>query len=203
MHLFLIGPLGSGKSSVARQAARWLDRPLIAVDDEVQRTAGQTIAEIFQMRGEADFRDLEAKTLAQAVCSPAAVLDLGGGAILSESNRHLIRQTGKAVWLFADPAILWERVNSDPRSVMTRPPLLRSSGQLRREITNLTCEANDALIAGPEPEGLAELRQVVLQREAIYAACADYEIDTGALSVEEIARRVVAWFSSVDKRSIR
>ena len=185
MHLYLIGPRGSGKSTVARQVARRLDRPLWSTDEAIQTTAGKTITELFQSPGEAGFRDLESEALANTANSPAAVIDLGGGAILRESNRCLIREAGKAVWLFAEAEILWRRICDDPRSTQTRPPLKAQSAE--------TLASN----------GLVEIRLLVRERESFYEACADYEIDTGSLSVDEVARRIVAWFDTVDKSRSR
>ncbi len=185
MHLYLIGPRGSGKSTVARQVARRLDRPLWANDEAIQVATGKTITELFQTRGEAGFRELESESLANAANSPAAVVDLGGGAVLRESNRSLIRGTGKAVWLFAEAEILWRRICDDPRSTHTRPPLKAQSAE--------TLASDD----------LDEIRQLVRERESFYEVCADYEIDTGSLSVDEVARRIVAWFDTVDKLTSR
>ncbi len=173
MNLYLIGPRGSGKSTVAAIVAERLGRPLIATDDWIQTETGKTIAEIFAGDGEGRFRELETAALDKAAQCRSAVVDLGGGAILPEANRQRIRQTGKTVWLFAPAEVLWRRISSDPRSAGTRPPL--------------TAE-----------EGLEEVGLVLEQRDSIYAACADYEIDTGALSADEVAHRVVAWFGTVD-----
>ena len=174
MNLYLIGPRGSGKSTVACIVAQRLGRPLIATDEWIQAETGQTIAQVFVERGEAGFRELETAALKTAAECGSAMVDLGGGAILRDANRLQIRQTGLAVWLFAPAEVLFQRISCDPRSAESRPPLTTM-------------------------EGLEEIRQVLAERDAIYAACADYEIDTSALSADEVARRVVVWFSSVDK----
>jgi shikimate kinase len=176
MNLYLIGPRGSGKTTVARLVARELDLPLFATDAWIQSETGQTIAQLFSDRGQEYFRDWEQAAIEQSARFPAAVIDLGGGAVLRESNRRRLRSLGRLVWLFASPDILWERVAADRHSTASRPPLTKLPG-------------------------LEEMQRVTSERQSIYADCADYEIDTGVISPDEVARRVVAWFASVDKRN--
>jgi shikimate kinase len=178
MNLYLIGPRGSGKTTVARHVARRLDLPLFASDEWIQAQTGRTISQLFAERGEEPFRELEQAAVEQSTRLPAAVVDLGGGAVLRDANRRRIREHGWVVWLFASPEVLWERVTADRQSGNTRPPLT-------------------------ELDGLDEMRSIVAQRQSIYADCADYEIDTEAISPDEVARRVVAWFATVDKRNSR
>jgi shikimate kinase len=195
MHLFLIGPRGSGKSTVARVVARRLDRPYRSTDEAIQLETGRTISELFAARGEAGYRELEVAAVAAASRGPPAVIDLGGGAILSPVSRAVLAATGRTVWLFADPEILWIRISSDPASASTRPALCCGADGFG----DSACGENETSL---DP-GLAEMRRVVAARQAIYAACADCEIDTGRLTPEEVARRIVAWFEPVDKSTGR
>lgn len=176
MNVYLIGPRGSGKSTVARLVARHFQLPLFSTDEWIRGESSRTIVEIFAQSGEEAFRDWESRALSVAATFPAAVVDLGGGAILRAENRELIRRSGSVVWLLADPQQLWERVSADPQSASARPALTDSPG-------------------------IEEMRRIVADRESLYAACADYEIDTTLLSPDEVARRIVARFPLVDKRN--
>jgi shikimate kinase len=148
---------------------------LFSTDDWVELHSGQTIAEIFVQHGESRFRTLETEAVRLAALGAASVVDLGGGAILSTTNRERIRESGAIVWLKANADVLWQRVQADPRTAQSRPPLTTAGG-------------------------LDEMRSIVVERESLYAACADYEIDTGALLPHEIARRVASRFALVDKQ---
>lgn len=78
-HVVLVGLPGSGKSSVGRTAAGLLAAPFLDVDDEIERTAGRAVPEIFEARGEAGFRELERAAMRRALCAEPAVLAPGAG----------------------------------------------------------------------------------------------------------------------------
>lgn len=118
----LVGMMGSGKSAIGRALATRLSVPFIDSDAEIERAAQATIPEIFARDGEAFFRDREAEVIARLLRGAPKVLSTGGGAYLAERNRLAISRTGVALWLDADPDLLWERV----RHKSTRP-LLRTA----------------------------------------------------------------------------
>lgn len=129
MHVYLIGYRGSGKSTVGRLLATQLGVPHMDSDDLIESQAGQTIKEIFAIEGEAGFRDRESRVieeLARAGRSSTkidAVVSLGGGAILRESNRDQLRSSGKCVWLTARPEVLFDRIKRDVTTASRRPAL--------------------------------------------------------------------------------
>ncbi|WP_238547694.1 shikimate kinase [Meridianimarinicoccus roseus] len=115
----LVGMMGAGKTAVGTALARRLGVPFVDQDDEIQRAANRTIAEIFRENGEAFFREKETKVLERLLAGPPCVLSTGGGAFLAERNRDLIAARGVAIWLRAELNLLWARV----RYRSTRPLL--------------------------------------------------------------------------------
>jgi shikimate kinase len=124
----LVGLMGAGKTSVGRRLAAALDLPFRDSDEEVERAAGRTVAEIFADRGEAEFRDGERRVIARLLDEPAHVLATGGGAFMNPQTRRLIMQKATSVWLKADVDVLLRRVarktdrpllqQGDPRAVL-------------------------------------------------------------------------------------
>ena len=106
----LIGLPGVGKSSIGRRLAAALDLPFRDADEEVERAAGRTIAEIFAERGETEFRDGERRVIARLLEEPPHVLATGGGAFMSPDTRRLIREKAISIWLRADIEVLARRV---------------------------------------------------------------------------------------------
>jgi shikimate kinase len=170
-NLVLIGLRGSGKSAVAEVLAQRLGWNAVDTDELVEQQSGRTIREIFEADGEAGFRALETRVLERVVRGKRQVISVGGGAILSEHNRRLLRQAGLCVWLTAPPEVLHRRLQADTRTASLRPPL-----------TNMP--------------GLEETRQVLQTREPLYAATAEHVVDTTDRTVTQVADAVVALVSS-------
>ncbi len=111
--VLLVGMMGVGKSTVGRLLAARLGWPYLDSDEEIVRTTGSTVPEIFAERGEAAFRAEEARVLAEATSSDGpVVIAVAGGAVLDAGNRARIRGAGLVVWLRADVATLAARVGS-------------------------------------------------------------------------------------------
>ena len=98
-NLVLVGMPGCGKSSIGRLAAERAGRAFYDTDDLVVEMAGCSIPEIFAAQGEAAFRDLEAKAVAQAARERGGVIATGGGVLLREENRRALRQNSRIVYL--------------------------------------------------------------------------------------------------------
>lgn len=106
----LVGLMGAGKSSVGRRLAVRLGLPFIDADEEIEKSAGMTIPEIFARHGEAAFRDGERRIIARLLEGSAHVLATGGGAFIDPVTRARIRAAAVTVWLRADLAALLRRV---------------------------------------------------------------------------------------------
>src|SRR5438552_13011147 len=107
-NVFLVGMMGSGKSTIGRQLARLLRKRFIDADAEIEVRTGTTISTIFEIEGEQSFRDREECLLAQLCPQSDIVLATGGGAVLRPANRRLLRENGTVVYLHAPVEILWE-----------------------------------------------------------------------------------------------
>ena len=160
-HLYLVGNMGSGKTTVGRLVAQRLQLPFYDLDQQIEQATGQTIANLFAQRGEQAFRELECDMLTQTIFVPRGVIATGGGVVLNERNRRLMRHRGWVIYLRASPETLWQRLQHT-----TDRPLLR---------TELPYET---------------LQAIAQQREPLYQE-ADWVIDTDALCPEEVADAIV------------
>jgi shikimate kinase len=146
--IVLVGLMGVGKTTVGRRLAAALDLPFRDSDEEVQRAAGRTVAEIFAERGEAEFRDGERRVIARLLDEPPHVLATGGGAFMNPETRRLVKEKAVSVWLRADIDVMLRRVS----------------------------RKNDRpLLQGPDPHGVLEA--LAAQRYPVYAE-ADIEIES-------------------------
>ena len=109
MNIYLLGMMGSGKSTVGRSLSQYMDKPFIDLDLEIEQSVGKTISEIFENDGEKYFRNIESNQLYQYSDS---VVACGGGIILNEGNRTFIKKNGKAILLTASIAELSERLST-------------------------------------------------------------------------------------------
>ena len=129
-NLFLVGLPGAGKSTLGRQLARRLNKRFVDADAELEQKLGVSIPTIFEIEGEAGFRDREEATLAELTQLVDVVLSTGGGAVLRPANRARLKENGTVIYLHADPAILWERVRHNRNR-----PLLQTTDPRNRLAT--------------------------------------------------------------------
>ena len=108
-NVFLVGMMGCGKTTVGRQVAARLGFGFRDTDEIVERASGADISWIFDLEGEAGFREREERALDEATSQARVVVATGGGAVLLEANRRLLRERGVVVYLRAAPAMLLER----------------------------------------------------------------------------------------------
>jgi shikimate kinase len=161
-NVFLVGLMGAGKTTVGRLLARRLKLRFFDSDREIERRCGVTIPVIFEIEGEAGFRAREEQVIAELCTVQGIVLATGGGAVLAGDNRRRLAAGGTVVYLNARPEDLYERVRQD---------------------------RNRPLLATPDP--LARLRELHAERDALYRGVADLVVDTGAQSVQCLARELV------------
>jgi shikimate kinase len=107
--IVLVGMMGAGKSSIGRRLAGRLGIPFVDADGEIESAAGMTIPEIFAKHGEPYFRAGEARVIARLLENGPQVLATGGGAVMNQHTRDLIRIKGISVWLKADLDVLLKR----------------------------------------------------------------------------------------------
>ena len=110
-NLVLIGYMGTGKSSVGRQLARFAHMRFVDTDDLIVAAAGRTIPEIFAAEGVDHFRQLETQVLRDLAGSAATVVATGGGIVTRPENLPLLRALGTIVWLTASEDVIFERVS--------------------------------------------------------------------------------------------
>jgi shikimate kinase len=113
-HIFLVGPMGVGKTTVGKQLSGLLHRPFVDVDAEIESRCGADIQWIFDMEGEKGFRERESKVLEDIIASnPSSVIATGGGVVLSGKNRQLLHANGQVIYLSASKEQLYERMRRD------------------------------------------------------------------------------------------
>ncbi len=133
--LVLVGLMGAGKTSVGRRLAQRLGLPFADADQEIEKAANATIAEIFARDGETVFRGCERRVIGRLLDGPVQILATGGGAFMDPITRERIGSVGHSLWLRADLETLVARVTrrthrpllvgTDPREVLTRLMALR------------------------------------------------------------------------------
>ena len=120
----LVGMMGAGKSTIGRRLSLRLGLPFRDADTEIEAAAGMSIPDIFETRGEADFRDGEVRVIARLLDNGPAVIATGGGAIMRQETRDRIREKAVSIWLKADADIILRRVKrrSDRPLLQTADP---------------------------------------------------------------------------------
>ena len=120
----LVGMMGAGKSTIGRRLSVRLRLPFLDADAEIEAAAGMSIADIFESRGEPDFRDGEARVIARLLDGGPVVLATGGGAFMRKETRDRIRDRAVSIWLKADADIIMRRVKrrSDRPLLQTADP---------------------------------------------------------------------------------
>lgn len=162
-NIILIGMRGAGKTTVANILANKLNIKTIDMDSEIAKQNKMSIKEIIEKYGIECFRNLETEYLKSFPQSEEVILSTGGGVILKEENRDLLKKIGKIFYLYTLPKTSHKRIGDDKK----RPILTKVSNML------------------------ADLENLFSQRKEIYESVADYIIDTEKLNASEVTNAIL------------
>ncbi|MDD5085834.1 MAG: shikimate kinase [Candidatus Omnitrophica bacterium] len=160
-NIYLVGMMGSGKTSTAKVLAERLSLAYIELDSLIEKRAGKTINRIFEEDGEEIFRNLESELLGEVAGERDQVISTGGGVVIRGENRARMRSSGKVIYLKGSVRVLWSRL----RVVKDRP-----------------------LLKVEKPE--KRLGEILKSRKAFYEE-ADFVVDTDSKKPEEIAEEII------------
>ena len=163
--IVLVGMMGAGKSSVGKRLSQRLGLPFFDADTEIERAAAMTIPEIFEKRGEAEFRQGEQRVIARLLGDGPMILATGGGAYMNDATRQLIGEQGISIWLKADFDVLMRRVRK---------------------------RSNRPLLQNPDPEGT--LKGLMDLRYPVYALT-DLHIQSRDVAHDVIVDEIIAAIS--------
>lgn len=163
--IFLVGPMGSGKTAVGRRLAQHLGLEFVDSDDVIEERSGVDIPFIFEREGEAGFRERERRVIDDLTARPGIVLATGGGAAMDPENRAWLHERGFVVYLHASVEQQLRRTRGgrprpllakgDPRETLAR--LLAIRDPQYREIAHIVVDTDGRKVAGVVDEICARL----------------------------------------------
>ncbi len=162
MNIFIVGPMGSGKSTVGKIISDELFLNFFDTDEEIESRTGASIDWIFDLEGENGFRKRESDILQEMVQKNSIVLSTGGGIILSDENRELLSSRGTVFYLSTPISVQIERTSKDKDR-----PLLKN---------------------GDPGEILTKLHE---ERKDLYESVSDYYVQTENKSSQEVASEII------------
>jgi shikimate kinase len=168
-NIFLVGPMGAGKSTIGRLLAKTLGLQFLDSDKEIEQRTGASIPMIFEYEGEAGFRKREAEILAVLTASNPIILATGGGSVILPENQRVLSERGFVVYLQCAVDKQFERTHKD---------------------------ANRPLLKTDNPK--ARLEELFKARDPIYQAVADFIIDTGQHSSRSAVRQILKAFNRAE-----
>lgn len=166
-NIFLVGPMGAGKSSVGKYLATQLNMDFYDTDEEIEKRTGVDIGWIFDVEGEMGFRRREEAVVNELVALSNIVLATGGGTILSPEVRTVLQKNGVVIYLEVSLRYQDTRTLND-----SRRPLLRV--QNRQEV----------------------LEKLQAEREALYEEIADFRVLTDRRNVRAVADEIIHWLAT-------
>ena len=162
-NVFLVGFMGSGKSTIASYLAENYGMEIIDMDQLIVEREGMAIPDIFAQKGELYFRDVETSLLIEIQGQQNKVVSCGGGVVLREKNIQAMKKSGQVVLLNAKPETILERVKDDDNR-----PLLRGN------------------------KNVQFIRDMMEKRQPKYEAAADLVIHTDGKSADEICKEIIS-----------
>ena len=160
-HIYLIGFMGCGKTSVSIAMNQLYGKNIVEVDDRIIAKEGRSINQIFAESGENYFRDLETEMLKELADEDNIIVSCGGGMVLREENRRLMKENGVIIWLDATPETILDRVKDDD----SRP--------------NLKGKKN-----------VKDIEALKNKRADAYAEAAEINVDTDGKTIREVAKEI-------------
>ncbi len=160
-NVFLVGPMGVGKTSVGKRLAKLWHYHFYDSDQVIVEQTGVDIPFIFEKEGEAGFRQREASVIEHLSQLKNIVLATGGGAVLQQSNRNYLRQHGQVIYLYCSVNQQFERTRNDQNR-----PLLQTKNPYQK------------------------LQDLMRQRDPLYRVVADYVINTDNLTIKEVIEQI-------------
>ena len=167
--IVLVGLMGAGKSSIGRRLASQLGLPFKDADAEIEAASNLTVAEFFDIHGEAAFREGERKVIARLLKEPRHVLATGGGAFMDKKTRALIAKKGCSIWLRAELDVIYKRCMK-----RNNRPLLKTGN----------------------PK--ATLKKLMDERYPVYAE-ADITVDSGDGPHEIVVDKIIAALAALEE----
>ncbi len=161
-NIYLVGPMGAGKTTIGRLLAEKLHLKFIDSDHEIESRTGASIPLIFDIEGEQGFRDREENIINELTRQPGIILATGGGAVLRAENREALKARGVVVYLHAEVDQLLARTRHDKNR-----PLLQTA----------------------DPRG--KLGALMQEREPLYREVADLVVDTGAGNSRAVVKLIL------------
>jgi shikimate kinase/3-dehydroquinate synthase len=168
-NLFLVGLMGSGKTTVGRILAKKLGLRFVDSDQEIEARTGATVAWIFEIEGEASFRRREAEVIRELTAQQGIVLATGGGAILDADSRRYLKTRGTVIYLRANVNSILMRTRYDK----TRPLLMTADPR-------------------------KSLEELARQREGLYCEVAELVIDTGRPNIQSMVQAILTQLGIAD-----
>jgi shikimate kinase len=171
MKIVLTGFMGAGKSATGKILARQLNLEFIDTDSIIEKKAGRSIKEIFQLRGEPFFRLLEKYAVAESARKDGVVIAVGGGAIIDSANRRNLKKNGIVIFLMVSPDEIRKRV----------------AGNAVRPLLSVSKKVGEGLYSLPDKKVIADL---LAQRLPLYRK-ADICVDTDGKTPREVAQNII------------
>jgi shikimate kinase len=162
-NIFFVGLMGAGKTTIGKLLAKKLKKTFYDTDHEIEKKLGVKVSVIFELEGEEGFRKRETQMIDELTNKKDIILATGGGAVLSEQNRRLLKERGKVIYLNAKPQHLAKRMAFDKDR-----PLLQQGNMLDT------------------------LNHLYQERHPLYLAVSSFVVDTGQQKTQTIIHKIEA-----------